>query len=126
MRALRDAYQEFGQRGASAAAVTQGTAAQTASLCQRHNVPFRCLADPSRQAYAAFGLERGSMAQVMGPDVLLKQALSAFRGNFGPPGGDVFQLAGTFVIGTDGTVRLAYRSRDATDIPPMDTVFSAI
>lgn len=123
---MRDAHQEFVRKGASVAAVTQGTAGQTASLCQRHNVPFRCLADPSRQAYAAFGLERGSIAQVMGPDVLLKQALSAFRGNFGPPGGDVFQLAGTFVIGNDGLVRLAYRSRDASDVPPMDTVFSAI
>jgi peroxiredoxin len=123
---LRDLHPDFQKRGAAVAAVTQGTAKQTADLCARHSVRFPCLADPSRQAYLAFGLDRGGFTEVMGPAVLFKAALSAFRGNFGPPGGDVFQMPGTFVIGTDGIIRLAYRSRDASDLPPVDRLFSAL
>jgi peroxiredoxin len=71
-------------------------------------------------------LERGGFAEVMGPAVLMKAALSAARGNFGPPGGDVFQMPGTFVIDADGVIRLAYRSRDASDLPPTETIFAAL
>jgi peroxiredoxin len=123
---LREAHSEFERRGASVAAVTQGTPSSTASLCGRHQVSFRCFADPTRQAYAAFGLGRGSVAQVMGPQVLLKATLSAMRGNVGLPGGDIFQMPGTFVIDRDGIIRLAYRSDDISDLPPLETIFAAI
>ncbi len=123
---MRDVYQAFQGKGTAVAAVTQGTPEQTARLCERHSILFRCLADPFRDAYRAFGLTRGGLAEVMAPQVLIKAALSAARGNFGPPGGDVFQMPGTFVIGTDGIIRLAYRSRDASDLPPMDTIFAAL
>jgi peroxiredoxin len=126
LRALRDVYQAFQGKGAAVAAVTQGTPEQTARLCERHSIPFRCLADPFRDAYRAFGLTRGGLVEVMAPQVLIKAALSAARGNFGPPGGDVFQMPGTFVIGTDGIIWLAYRSRDASDLLPMDTIFAAL
>ena len=123
---MREAHSEFERRGARVAAVTQGTPSATASLCGRHQVPFRCFADPTREAYAAFGLGRGSIAQVMGPQVLLKATLSAMRGNVGPPGGDIFQMAGTFVIGRDGIIRLAYRGGDISGLPPMNTIFAAL
>jgi len=60
----------------------------------------------------------------MGPEVMLKTMRSLFRGNFGPPGGDVFQLGGTFVIGKDGLVKLAHVARDASDIVAMETIFA--
>jgi hypothetical protein len=62
----------------------------------------------------------------MGPRVILRTLLSVVRGNFGPPGGDVLQMAGTFVIDRDAIIRLAYRSRDASDLPPLVTVFGAL
>jgi len=106
------------------AAVAPGSATRTRQLCDGHRIPFRCLADPDCEAYRAFGLERGSIAQIMGPDVMLKTMRSLFRGNFGPPGGDVFQLGGAFVIGKDGIIRLAYATHDPSDIVPMDTIFA--
>jgi peroxiredoxin len=123
---LREAHSEFERRDASVAAVTQGPPSATASLCERHQVRFRCFADPTRQAYAAFGLGPGSIAQVMGPQVLLKATLSAMRGNVGLPGGDIFQMPGTFVIGRDGIIRLAYRGGDISDLPSMDTILAAL
>ena len=106
------------------AAVAQGSPIRTRQLCESHLVPFRCLADPDHEAYRAFGLERGSIAQIMGPEVMLKTMRSFFRGNFGPPGGDIFQLGGTFVIGTDGLIRLAHAARDPSDLAAMDTIFA--
>lgn len=123
---MRDSHQEFEAKNAVVAAVTQGTPEQTADLCARHRVRFRCLADPQRAAYRAFHLRRGGVTEVMGPAVLFKAALSAMRGNLGPPGGDVFQMPGTFVVGTDGTIKLAYVSRDASDIPPARTLLAAL
>jgi hypothetical protein len=97
---------------------------RTKELCDSHRVPFRCLADPSYEAYRAFGLERGGITQIMGPEVMLKTMRSLSRGNFGPPGGDIFQLGGAFVIGMDGLIRLAQASRDASDLVPMQTIFA--
>jgi peroxiredoxin len=123
---LRDSRPEFDRRGATVAAVAPGSSIRTKQLCDSHRITFRCLADPHYEAYRAFGLERGSIAQIMGPEVMLKTMRSWFRGNFGPPGGDVFQLGGTFVIGKDGVIRLAHIARDASDLAAMDTVFAHI
>jgi AhpC/TSA antioxidant enzyme len=123
---LRDSWSEFNRRDATVAAVAQGSQVRTKQLCDGHRVPFRCLADPDRKVYRAFGLERGSIAQIMSPDVVLKTIGSLFRGNFGPPGGDVFQLGGTFVIGKDGVIGLAQAARDPSDLLSMDSIFAVL
>jgi AhpC/TSA antioxidant enzyme len=121
---LRDASLEFERRAVTVAAVAPGSPIRTKQLCDSHRVTFRCLADPEREAYRAFGLERGSIAQIMGPEVMLKTMGSWLRGNFGAPGGDIFQLGGTFVIGKDGLIRLAHAARDPSDLLSMDAIFA--
>lgn len=66
------------------------------------------------------------MAQLMSPDVVLKTLGSVFRGNFGPPGGDVFQLGGSFVIGPDGAIRLAHAARDPSDLLSIDALLAVL
>lgn len=121
---MRDSWSEFERRGAAVAAVTPGSAIRTKQLCDSHHVRFRCLADPERELYRAFGLERGSIAQIMGPEVMMKTMRSLFRGNIGPPGGDVFQLGGTFVIDKNGLIRMAHAARDPSDILSMDAIIA--
>jgi hypothetical protein len=121
---LRESWPEFERRGATLAVVTPGSRIGTKQLCDSHRIQFRCLADPDCEAYRAFGLERGSVAQVMGPEVMVKTMRSLFRGNFGLPGGDVFQLGGTFVIGKDALIRLAHAARDAADMISTDAIFA--
>ena len=123
---MRGFWPEFDRRGATVAAVAQGSGTRTRQLCDSHQIPFRCLADPDRTAYRAFGLERGSVAQIMGPDVVLKTIGSLFRGNFGPPGGDIFQLGGTIVIGRDGLIKLAHAARDPSDLLSMDSIVAVL
>ncbi len=114
---MRDDYPKFKARGLEIAVVTQGPPERAAELKRRHSLPFRCFADPKLAAYRAFGLARGTLAQIANPLLLARMTFSALRGNFGAPGGDVFQMPGTFVIGIDGTMKLCHRSRDAADYP---------
>ena len=62
----------------------------------------------------------------MGPDVMFKTMRSLFRGNVGAPGGDVFQLGGTFVIATDGIVKLAHFARDPSDLLPISDILARL
>ena len=104
-----------------------GTPDQVAQLCHKHDVSFPCLSDPDVTAYRAYGLARGTFAQVMGPMVMLKAMTAALKGNRGAQlGQDVFQMSGTFVIGTDGVIRYCHRNRDASDHPPLEQVLAAI
>ena len=123
---MRDSWLEFDHKGAIVAAVAPGSPVQTKELCDSHRTPFRCLADPNREAYRAFGLDRGGITQLMRPDVVLKTMGSFLRGNFGPPGGDVFQLGGSFVIGRDGVIKLAHAARDPSDLLSMESILSAL
>jgi hypothetical protein len=121
---LRESWPEFERRDAAVAVVTPASAIGTRQLCDGHRIRFRCFADPNCEAYRACGLQRGDIAEVMGPEVMLKTMRSLSRGNFGLPGGDVFQLGGTFVIGKDGIIRFAHAGRDASDWAPMDTILA--
>ena len=123
---MRDSWTEFNRKAALIAAVAPGSPVRTKELCDSHRIPFRCLADPDREAYRAFGLERSSMAQLMSPAVVLKTIGSMFRGNFGPPGGDVFQLGGSFVIGSDGVIKLAHAARDPSDLLRIESILAAL
>ncbi len=123
---MREAYSEFKARGAEVAIVTIDTPAQVAALCQRYKCAFPCLSDPRAEAYRAFGLERGGVAQVITPRIIWRAAVSTLKGNYGGPMGDVFQMGGTFVIDRGGIVRYCYRNRDAADNAPIDEVLAAL
>ena len=123
---MRDDHARFESRGAEVAVVTQGSPAQNAELATRYGAEFRFLSDPEHRAYRAYGLGRGTLAQVMSPAILLKATLSALRGNVGRRVGDVFQMPGTFVIDRQGVVRFCHRNRDAADNPANDAVLAAL
>lgn len=57
------------------------------------------ISDPDRSLYAAFGLQRGSVLQLLGPSVW-KAGLEAFRRGHraGRPIGDPFMMSGAFLI----------------------------
>ena len=123
---MRDDYDKFEDKGLAVAVVTQGNPAQTAELRRRYDAPLSFLADPDRKAYRAYGLESGSVAQVMGPRVMFKAALAALAGNVGGRAvGNVFQMPGTFVIDRQGVIRFCHRNRDAADNPPNQVLLAA-
>jgi hypothetical protein len=75
------------------------------------------ISDPERTLYRAIGLQRGTLAQLIGPYVWWRgiQALLGGHG-VGAPRGDGLQLPGAFVL-RDGRIAAAYRHRTAGDRP---------
>jgi hypothetical protein len=43
-----------------------------------------------------------------------------------PEGQDAYQMAGTFVIGTDGRIRLPYYYEDIADHPPVELLLHGL
>ena len=123
---MREAYPKFQAAGADAAIVTMGPPEEAAKLSRRYQCAFPCLSDPRAEAYRAFGLERGGVAQVITPRIILRAAVATLKGNYGGPMGDVFQMGGTFLIDREGIVRYRYRNRDAADNAPIEEVLAAL
>jgi hypothetical protein len=64
---------------------------------------------------------------LINPSLALKGVSAMSQGHLmGLPVGDVKQLAGVFVIDTDGTIRMAHISRQVDDIPEIDDIVSAL
>lgn len=127
---LSAAQPQVAQAGLNLAVVTQGNAAETAAFARQHAPGLRLLADPQRAAYAAYGLERGNWYQLLlSPRVWAGLARSRRQGRVSrpaPPGQDVRQMSGTFVIGADGRVRLPYYYDHIADHPPLDLLLHGV
>ncbi|MEW5720340.1 MAG: peroxiredoxin-like family protein [Chloroflexota bacterium] len=121
---------EIEQSGLTIVAVTQGESAATMEFCQQHAPGVMCLADPERKAYRAYGLERGSLWQVIfSPQVLLGTLRAWRRGHkteLPPRGQDVRQMSGLFIVGTDGKIRLPYYYDTIADHAPADLLLRGV
>lgn len=81
------------------------------------------ISDPDRELFRAYGLGRGSLAQMASPGVLFRGFSAMSRGNMpGIPKGDVLQLAGVFLVDTEGLIRYAYFAKDASDYPSVENL----
>lgn len=127
---LREGQPQLARAGLGLAVVTQGTVAATAEFARAHAPELCLLADPQRTAYAAYGLERGNVLQLaLSPQVWRGLARSRRQGRtpkLPPPGQDVRQMSGTFVIGTNGRVRLPYYYEHIADHPPLDLLLRGV
>ncbi|MDX2267594.1 MAG: SelL-related redox protein [Bryobacter sp.] len=76
------------------------------------------VADPTLSLYEAFGLERGSFAQLLGPKVWLRGFQAGLLGKhgIGPSEGDVSQMPGVFLVFHGETLK-SYRHQSAADRP---------
>lgn len=118
-------------KGLSLAVVTQAAPDLARSFCDQYAPGVLCLADPQRQAYTAYGLGRGSLGQtILSPRVLRSNArLLRTRGwkpEFPPAGQDAMLMSGTFIIGSDGRIRLPYYYDDIADHPPLELLLNGV
>ena len=126
---LRDDSGRFQEAGAGIVLIGQGSPSDAVAFTRRMDQPFECLVDPDRSAYRAYGLARARPAQVVGPRV----ALPFLRANLhretlqrGLQGGKFMQMPGTFVVDTDGLVRMAHRNRHVADTPPNQRILDVL
>ena len=131
MDTLANAAPEVQSVGLRLAFVTQGLPEETRAFCEERVPGQLCLADPAREAYRAYGLERASIWQtffswrVWQSNKRLKQE-RGWKTDFPPAGQDTMQLAGTFVIGSDGRIRMPYYYDDIADHPPVDLLLHGV
>ncbi len=95
----------------------------------QHLSPFRTLFDPGRDAYRAYGLERGSLLTTAGPAVwmpLLRVHGTPGVHQRGLRGGDLRQLPGTFIVDTAGVIHFVHRNVDAADNPSNAAILSVL
>ena len=93
---------------------------------QETQSPFSLLLDPERAAYRAYGLER-SFVRVWSPKVMWHYTRRVLAGQkLQSIQGDPYQLGGDFVVDAAGIVRLAHRSKDPVDRPPVEALLTAI
>jgi peroxiredoxin len=121
----------FAAKKLGLAIVTQGTPEETKVFCTERAPGVLCLADPQRQAYEAYGLERANVWQsFLSLNVWRSnQRLKRERGwntDLPPQGQDALQMAGVFVIAPDGRIRLPYYYDDIADHPPVDLLLHGV
>jgi peroxiredoxin len=105
--------------------ITQGTPKEAQEFCQSRNLPFLCLSDPKRKAYAPYGLTRGSIGQILGPGIWMSGVKAALKGHHvGKPVGDVFQMPGVFIVDRKGIIRFIHRNRDSSDNPSNEVLLA--
>ncbi len=77
----------------------------------------RGIADPDKRVYAAFGVERGGMAEMFGPGAIACGIRATMKGNLiGRKQGDPWTLP-TFVLVSENRVLWRHDGRHAGDHP---------
>lgn len=128
---LAKAGLEIRSAGLGLAFVTQGLPEEARIFCEARAPGQVCLADPQREAYRAYGLERANLWQtflswrVWQSNRQLKQE-HGWSTELPPTGQDAMQLAGTFVISTDGRIRLPYYYDNIADHPPVELLLHGV
>jgi len=123
---LRRERERFEAAGLQVVLVGMGTAEESEAFRQRFGVPFPLISDPGKKLYAAYGLQAGTLGDVLSPTTLLRSLSALGRGHLpGVPQGDVLQMPGAFVIDRDGTVLFAHYARDAADHPEPEALRAA-
>lgn len=133
---LRDNRERFREAGANVVLIGQGDIEDGLAFIGSREVPFPVLLDPDRVAYRAYGLVRGTIMQVLGPQVVLpfvRENLRAESRQRGLKGGDFMQMPGTFVVDTggivraiDGVVRFAHRNKHVADTPRNQVILDVL
>lgn len=122
---MRDRLDEFGD--AEVAVVLFTRQRNLRGYRARYVEPLSVVTDEDRRLYRAFGLGRGSLWKVWGPKVLLKYAtLLRAGGKVQKPTEDTSQLGGDFVIGRDGRLAYAFRSKGPDERPSVDELLDAV
>jgi hypothetical protein len=95
----------------------QGTPTEGRALLRRDWPEVRAVADPELVFYEAFGVDRGSLLQMIGPSVFAA-GLRARRKGFenGERTGDIYRMPGAFLVQVD-RVLWQHRYRHAGDHP---------
>lgn len=117
---------QFRDAGVRAVAVAMCRPDEAAAFCGRRAPSVTCLCDPTARTYAAYGLRRGSLTEVMGPETWTAALRAVAHGHMqGPRVGDPMMLPGTFAIDAGGAIRAVHYARHSGDQPDLAAMVAA-
>lgn len=100
---------------------------RAALFADRESVPFPLLLDPSRRAYAAFGLTRAGSKKLWSWSSLVAYLRGIRSGRaLRMPRADIAQLGGDFVLNSTGRIVFAHRSTEPADRPSASAIVDAV
>ena len=114
---------------ADVALVTFAAPARAAEYRTEHLTSVPVLVDHDRTAYRAYGLGRGRLGTVWGPESLRRYVEIVRRDGIGRlrrPTEDTRQLGGDFVIAPDGTLAWGHWGTGPADRPDPSVIARAI
>lgn len=120
-------YERLRAAGYGVIAVGHAPPEVVGKFIDREKIPFPIVTDMGRESYRYLHLGRVSFWHFLRPRILLNFIKLLFRGEkirrlTGTE--DVFQLGGDFLIDRNRRILQRYPSRDATDRPSVETIFS--
>ena len=125
---MRQQYAAFQAAGAEIVVIGMGTPMQTRQFIAAEELPFPVLSDPHRQSHRAYSVLRGTLRQlVLNPQVWARGLAASKQGYLpGENVGDGAQLAATFIIDRQGTIRFADYAHLSSDFTPTETLLEAL
>lgn len=114
---MRRDHDQFMRRGYDVVVIGHGTPARARKFQADLNLPFPILGDWDQQGYAAFGLGRAGLSDMLRPAMYLSGLRATLAGSRqGRTDGDPAQLPGTFILDHGGIVRYAKPAAHAGDL----------
>jgi len=125
---LRDGYGDFTEAGAEIICIAQGDSKTGKAFSILFELPYPILmTGDSVDVYKAYGLQRGTLAQLFGLPSIFHGLKAMFSGvTQGKLAGDGFQMPGIFIVDQSGIVRFARAHRNAADNPSNRELLDAI
>ncbi len=124
---MRRDHERIVQAGATVAVIGQGTPAESAAFSRELSLPYAVLADPDRDAFAAYGLIEGGPGAFLQPTAAGRAVWALLRGvGLGRPVGSIWQLPGAFVIDRSGIVLFAKPALHVADTPTTEDLLQAV
>ena len=127
---LKEGKARIEDAGLGIAVVTQGTPQATDLFMKEYAPQLLALADPEREAYRAYGLERGTIFDTVLNLKVFRAVREAAKKGYQlespPEGQDAMQMSGTFIIGRDGRVLLPFYYDNIADHPTLDLLLSGV
>ncbi len=119
---LRRDYEKFRALGANVVCIAQGEPKVGKAFKIMFDLPYPILmtGEKNTDVFQQYGLGRGTIRELLGLNMWIKGFAALF--SLGPKvigklEGDGTQMPGVFIVDQTGTVRLAFRSKDAADNP---------
>lgn len=104
----------------------QGTVEDGAAFFGRLWPGARAVSDSNKRFYDAFGIQRGGLRKVLGPEVWAGGVRAALKGNgVGVPVGDPWMMPGVFLVKHD-TILWEHEFRHAGDHPKFTRIAEVV